>query len=48
MNEVYSIHEDRIMKHSKDYYYLDHPKFGVLIKVTPLEKLEELRTEAAE
>jgi hypothetical protein len=48
INEVYSIHEDRIMKHSKDYYYLDHPKFGALIKVTPQAKLEELRTEAAE
>jgi hypothetical protein len=40
-NEVFSIKEDRIMKHSKDLYYLDHPKFGMIIKVTPLDQLEE-------
>ncbi len=37
--EVFTISEDRIMKHSKDYYYLDHPRLGALIKVTPVEKL---------
>ncbi|GLQ30298.1 CsiV family protein [Litoribrevibacter albus] len=40
-NEVYHIKEDRIMKHSKDLYYLDHPKFGMIIKLTPIEQLEE-------
>ncbi|MFC3151327.1 CsiV family protein [Litoribrevibacter euphylliae] len=39
-NEVFHIKEDRIMKHSKDLYYLDHPKFGMIIKVTPLDKLK--------
>lgn len=38
-NEVFHIKEDRIMKHSKDLYFLDHPKFGMIIKITPLDQL---------
>ncbi|GAA3918198.1 CsiV family protein [Litoribacillus peritrichatus] len=39
-SEVFYISEDRIMKHSKDLYYLDHPKLGALIKVTPIDQLK--------
>jgi len=40
-DEVYMIREDRIMKRSKDLYYLDHPKFGMIIKLTPQDKVLE-------
>jgi len=40
-DEVYMIREDRIMKRSKDLYYLDHPKFGMIIKLTPQDKILE-------
>ena len=47
-DEVYMIREDRIMKRSKDLYYLDHPKFGMIIKLTPQDKvLEFIEAKAA-
>jgi len=46
-DEVYMIREDRIMKRSKDLYYLDHPKFGMIIKLTPQDKVLEFIEEKA-
>lgn len=47
-DEVFHISEDRIMKHSKDLYYLDHPKFGALIKLTPINDETEAETNEAQ
>lgn len=47
-DEVFYISEDRIMKHSKDLYYLDHPKFGALIKLTPIKDETEAETNEAQ
>ena len=43
----YAIREDRIFK-SGDLRYFDHPKFGVLAKITRVEEEPEEALESAE